>query len=155
MYSRKTFTLMILLFACAAQTVGAAEPAAIRPAQLRGFAVESETAVVVREGHDLFRRIVLADPCPDLAHTRRLDFQIGAGVFADLDEAGAPIPVVRSPAPPQVSSATRQLYLLVGRVGALRTACAVARIEAADRRAFDDAGVPPSARDDRDQAAGR
>jgi hypothetical protein len=156
MYSRiSVVVLMFLLLTCVAQTVAAAEPATIRPAQLRGFAVESETSVVVREGHDRFRRVVLAVSCPELTQTRSLDFQIGAGVFADLDESASPVPVIRSLAPPQVSSDTRQLHLLVGRPGVLRTACAVARIEAASRAAFDDAGVPPSAREDRREAAGQ
>ena len=155
MYFQIRLALAVLLLSCVAQAATAAEPVTIRPAQLRGFAVETETSVVVREGHDRFRRVVLAAPCPELTRTHRLDFQIGAGVFADIDEAGAPVPMVRSPAPPQVSSETRQLHLLVGRPGALRTACAVARIEAADRKAFDDAGVPPSAREDRRAAAGQ
>lgn len=135
--------------------VAGAEPAVVRPTQLRGFVAESPTAVLLREARDVFHRVVLAAPCPALATADTFDFQIGDGVFEKLDAANARIPLIRSPVPSRVSSATRDLHVVVGPTGGLRAACRVARIEAADQAAFDAASAPRSPREDRRDATGR
>ncbi|TDR35355.1 hypothetical protein DFR29_1366 [Tahibacter aquaticus] len=147
------FVLTALLLV-AANFAAAAEPqATLRPERVRGFVIENATTVLVREGRESIRRIVLDGPCASLATTARVDFQIGGAVLSS-DEAGRDVSVVLKNAPPVVSTGTPHLNLVAAQ-GDARTACRVARIEAATSADFDSAGRPGDVRDQRRDAAGR
>lgn len=131
----------------------AAEAVVLRPERVHAFVVENATTVLVREGRESIRRIVLDGPCASLVTAARVDFQIG-GALLSSDEGGRDVPVVRKNAPPVVSSETPHLYLVAATRGE-RTSCRVARIEVATSAEFDAAGGLRDVRDQRRDATGR
>lgn len=126
---------------------------ALRPERVRAFAVEGPNSVLVREGREAVRRVVLEGACPELAGAARVDFQIG-GVLLSTEETGHEVPVVLKNAPPVVSSGTPHLHLVTAH-GVERTACPVGRIENASPAEFEFAQARGDVRDQRRDAPGR
>ncbi len=131
----------------------AAEPASLRPDRVRAFVVENTGSVLVREGRETVRRVLLEGACVGLPTAARVDFQIGSALLS-TEEIGREVPVALKNAPSVVSSTTPHLHLVASE-GDERTACPVARIEAATSAEFDAAGGPGDLRDQRRDAAGR
>jgi hypothetical protein len=125
----------------------------LRPERVRAFAVEGPHSILVREGRETVRRVVLEGPCAGLSAAERVDFQIGAALLGSY-EAGREVPVALKNAPPVVSSDTPHLHLVTAQ-GDERAACRVARIEAATAAEFDAAGGRSDVRDQRRDASGR
>jgi hypothetical protein len=131
----------------------AAEPANLRPDRVRAFVVENTGSVLLREGREAVRRVVLDGACSALAGAARVDFQIG-GVLLSTEETGREVPVVLKNAPQVVSTGTPHLHLVTAH-GVERTACPVGRIENASPAEFESAQARGDVRDQRRDAAGR
>jgi len=133
--------------------IAAAEPVSLRPDRVRAFVVQDAATVLVREGRDTARRVVLDGACQSLAGAERIAFQIGA-VLPSTQQTGRDVPVALKNAPPVVSTATPHLHLVAAQ-GDRRAACRVARIEAATDVEFAAAEGLGDVRDQRRDAAGR
>lgn len=147
--SAGVLTLLLLVPLLAA----AIEPVSLRPDRVRAFAVQDAATVLVREGRDTVRRVVLDGACQSLAGAERIAFQIGA-VLPSAQQAGRDVPVALKNVPPVVSTATPHLHLVAAQ-GDGRAACRVARIEAATAIEFAAAEGVGDVRDQRRDAAGR
>jgi len=124
-----------------------------RPDRVRAFAVESDRSVVVREARQRFLRLTLAAPCPALISAQRLDFQVGPGLVAAVED-GSLVPIVRNSAPAVISVATPHAHaVVIGSEG--RTTCRLLDVAEVDRSLFDAAAAVHGRHDNRYSRYGR
>ena len=119
--------------------VDTGRPECIRIQQVRAFATESETTLIVRQGRSQYRRLAVEDGCP-LRSADRIGFAFGGNQFYLSSSSGRQIPVNTTTLGTRVCTATPHAYLVVIDDGSdLRERCRVQGITAATAADFETA----------------
>jgi hypothetical protein len=113
----------------------------VRVNQVRAFAAETDTSLIVRQGKGQFKRITVQAGCP-IEDADRIGFAVGSQQLYTQAVDGRFIPTNSTNLQNRFCTASRHTYLTVIRDNEdLRSRCKIQAIETVDRGTFDAAGA--------------